>query len=92
MIGSLVGFLIFGLIAGAIARALVPGKDAFTWPQTALLGCAGSFVGGFLGRLVGNDSGDGFIQRSSWIGSILGGVIVLIAYKKYGKGAGQGKR
>jgi uncharacterized membrane protein YeaQ/YmgE (transglycosylase-associated protein family) len=84
---SLIGFLIFGLIAGACARALVPGKDAFTWPQTALLGCAGSFVGGFIGKLLGRGSG----LTAGFIGSVLGGVIVLILYKKYGKGA-QGKR
>jgi uncharacterized membrane protein YeaQ/YmgE (transglycosylase-associated protein family) len=89
MLFSLIGFLIFGLVVGACARALVPGKDSFTWPQTALLGCAGSFAGGFLGKLFGHGGGD---RTAGFIGSVIGGVIVLIAYKKFGRGAGQGKR
>jgi uncharacterized membrane protein YeaQ/YmgE (transglycosylase-associated protein family) len=85
---SLIGFLIFGLIVGACARALVPGKDSLSWPQTALLGCAGSFAGGLIGKLLGRGTG----LTVGFIGSVIGGVIVLILYKKYGKGAGQGKR
>lgn len=79
MIGTIVGLLVIGLIAGFIARAVVPGRQSMSILQTFLLGVVGSFVGGFLGRLLFG-SGDGFIQPSSWIGSIIGAVIVLLVY------------
>lgn len=79
MIGTIVGLLVIGLIAGFIARAVVPGRQSMSILQTLLLGVVGSFVGGFLGRLLFG-SGDGFIQPSSWIGSIIGAVIVLLVY------------
>ena len=47
--------------------------------QTTLLGVVGSFVGGFLGRLFFG-RGDGFVQPSSWIGSVVGSVTVLLVY------------
>lgn len=92
MIGSLIGFVIVAFVAGVLARALVPGKDAMSWGQTILLGGVGSFVGGFLGRILGRDSSDGAVQTAGLIGSVIGAVIVLILYKKYGKSIGQGKR
>jgi uncharacterized membrane protein YeaQ/YmgE (transglycosylase-associated protein family) len=79
MLGTIVGLIIIGLIAGFIARALVPGRQAMTVPQTILLGVVGSFVGGFLGRLLFHH-GSGFVQTSSWLGSIIGAVIVLLVY------------
>jgi uncharacterized membrane protein YeaQ/YmgE (transglycosylase-associated protein family) len=79
MLGTIVGLIIIGLIAGFIARALVPGRQAMTVPQTILLGVVGSFVGGFLGRLLFHH-GTGFVQTSSWLGSIIGAVIVLLVY------------
>jgi uncharacterized membrane protein YeaQ/YmgE (transglycosylase-associated protein family) len=79
MLGTIVGLLVIGLIAGFIARALVPGRQSMSVFQTLLLGVVGSFVGGFLGRLLFG-SGDGFIQPSSWIGSIIGAVLVLLVY------------
>ena len=79
MLGTIVGLIIIGLFAGWIARALVPGKQSMTILQTILLGVIGSFVGGFLGRLLFHH-GSGFVQTSSWIGSIIGSVIALLIY------------
>jgi uncharacterized membrane protein YeaQ/YmgE (transglycosylase-associated protein family) len=79
MLGTIIGLIIIGFFAGFIARALVPGKQAMTIPQTILLGIGGSFVGGFLGRLLFHH-GSGFVQTSSWIGSIVGAVIILLIY------------
>jgi uncharacterized membrane protein YeaQ/YmgE (transglycosylase-associated protein family) len=79
MIGTIVGLLVIGLIAGFIARALVPGRQSMSVLQTILLGIVGSFVGGFLGRILFG-RGDNFVQPSSWIGSIIGAVIVLVVY------------
>jgi uncharacterized membrane protein YeaQ/YmgE (transglycosylase-associated protein family) len=62
MIGTIIGMIIIGAIAGFLARALVPGKDSMSIPATIILGIVGSFVGGFLASLLFN-SGDGsFLQ------------------------------
>jgi uncharacterized membrane protein YeaQ/YmgE (transglycosylase-associated protein family) len=87
---SLIGFLIFGLVAGAVARLLVPGKDKLSWTGTMALGCAGSFVGGFIGWLVFNrDKIDGAVQTARFSGSVFGAIIVLLLYRKFGKSVGQ---
>ena len=81
MLGTIIGLIIIGLIAGFIARAVVPGRQSLSVLQTILLGIVGSFVGGFLGKLIfGRDAGDSFVQPSSWIGSIIGAIIVLVIY------------
>lgn len=85
MIGFILGLLIIGLIAGAIARLLVPGKQEMSVPMTMLIGVIGSFVGGFLGALIfGHDIDDGFFQASGIIGSVIGAIIVLLIWQKMG--------
>ncbi len=81
MIGTIVGLIIIGLIAGAIARLVIPGKQDLSIAMTIVIGVVGSFVGGFLGYLIFHkDSSSGFVQPSSWIGSIIGAIIVLAVY------------
>jgi len=81
-LGLIIVMLIVGLIAGAIARLLVPGKDPMGIGGTILLGIVGSFIGGFLGYvLFGDDKNDGFFQPSGLLGSIIGGVIALLIYR-----------
>jgi len=79
VLGTIIGLIVIGLVAGFIARAVVPGKQSMGILATIVLGIIGSFVGGFLGRLLFHH-GDGFVQPSSWIGSIIGAIIVLIIY------------
>ncbi|MFB9377243.1 GlsB/YeaQ/YmgE family stress response membrane protein [Kineococcus gynurae] len=83
MLGTIVGLIIIGLVAGAIARLVMPGKQNIGILGTILVGVVGSFVGGFLGKLIFN-SGNDFVQPSSWIGSIIGAIIVLFLYLKLG--------
>ena len=80
MIGTIIGMIIIGAIAGFLARALVPGKDSMSIPATIILGIVGSFVGGFLASLLFN-SGDGsFLRPSGLIGSVIGAIIALLIY------------
>ncbi len=73
---SLIAFLVFGLIVGAVARVLMPGPQAMGCFGTALLGCAGSFVGGLLGNaLLGRSLL--VLNTSGFIGSVLGALLVL---------------
>jgi uncharacterized membrane protein YeaQ/YmgE (transglycosylase-associated protein family) len=82
MIGFIIYLLIIGIIAGFIARALVPGPDPMGIAGTIVLGIVGSFVGGFLGwALFGKDFKDGALQASGLLGSIIGAVIALLVYR-----------
>lgn len=82
MIWNIVCTLALGGVAGLIARALVPGDDELGVGHTILLGVAGSLVGGFLGYLIfRNDAEAGVFQTSGLVGSILGSVLVLLAYR-----------
>jgi uncharacterized membrane protein YeaQ/YmgE (transglycosylase-associated protein family) len=77
VIGLIVSLIVVGLVAGILARLLVPGRQDISVPMTILIGIIGSFVGGFLGYLIfDRDSQDGFVQPSGIFGSVMGAVIV----------------
>ena len=79
---TLIGFLILGIIAGALARLLVPGRDPMGLLGTMLLGIVGSFVGGFLASLLLNRGSEGgLLQPSGLIGSIIGAIVALLIYR-----------
>lgn len=81
MIGFLITMLVIGIIAGYLARLLVPGRDPMGFIQTVVLGVVGSFIGGFLGYvLFDKDVGEGGLQASGVLGSIIGAVIALLVY------------
>ncbi len=79
MIGTIIGMIIIGAIAGFLARALVPGKDSMSIPATIVLGIVGSFVGGFLASLLFRRGGD-LLEPSGLIGSVIGAIIALLVY------------
>ena len=80
-IAKLIGAIVIGLIAGALARLVVPGKQDISIVMTIVLGIVGSFVGGFLGYLLfRKDAQDGFFQPSGIIGAFIGAVIVLVIW------------
>jgi uncharacterized membrane protein YeaQ/YmgE (transglycosylase-associated protein family) len=82
MVGFLIWLLAIGLIAGFLARLLVPGRDPMGILGTIVLGIVGSFLGGFLGYvLFGKDLDEGALQPSGIIGSIIGAVIALLIYR-----------
>ncbi len=71
---SVIGFILIGLVAGALARLLVPGRDPMGIIGTIVLGMVGSLVGGFLAKLLFDDDAIGLL------GSVVGAVIVLLIY------------
>jgi uncharacterized membrane protein YeaQ/YmgE (transglycosylase-associated protein family) len=84
VLGLIISLIIIGLIAGAIARLVIPGKQNIGILMTIVLGIVGSFVGGFLGFLIfQHDPMDGFFQPAGIIGSIIGAIIVLFIYTRF---------
>jgi len=76
---GLIGWIVFGLIVGVIAKLIMPGKDPGGLVITILLGIAGAVVAGFLGRLAGlYGPGD----AAGYIMSIIGAVLLLFAYRR----------
>ena len=81
MIMTILGWIVFGFIVGIVARFLMPGSQSMGFIVTALLGIAGSFVGGWLGTLLsGNGGQPDLSQPAGWIGSIIGALILLFGY------------
>ena len=77
---GILAFLILGLIAGAIAKAILPGTQGGGWVITLVLGVVGAILGGWIGSLIfGGGLGD-FFDLRTWLLSILGAVIVLLIY------------
>jgi uncharacterized membrane protein YeaQ/YmgE (transglycosylase-associated protein family) len=77
---GIIGFLLLGLIAGAIAKAILPGKQGGGWIATLVLGVVGALLGGFIGSAVFGVGIDGFFDLGSWVLAIVGALIVLVIY------------
>jgi uncharacterized membrane protein YeaQ/YmgE (transglycosylase-associated protein family) len=81
MVGFILGLIIVGLIAGALARLLVPGRDPMGLLATIVLGIVGSFVGGFLADVLFRDDAEDLgLHPVGIIGSVIGAIIVLLIY------------
>ncbi|WP_297743356.1 GlsB/YeaQ/YmgE family stress response membrane protein [uncultured Tessaracoccus sp.] len=77
---TLIAYLIVGAVAGAIAKALVPGEQGGGFFMTALLGIVGAFVGGLLGQFAFGDKFDKIWSFSGLVTAIIGAVVVLLVY------------
>lgn len=80
---SVIGWILFGLIVGIVAKLLMPGRDPGGFILTALLGIAGALLGGFLGRTAGlYQEGDpvGFVM------AVIGSIALLLLYRLIGGG------
>ena len=81
MISFILGLIVIGLIAGALARFLVPGRDPMGIGATIALGIVGSFLGGFLADvLFRSDTADRGLSPAGLLGSIIGAIIALLIY------------
>jgi uncharacterized membrane protein YeaQ/YmgE (transglycosylase-associated protein family) len=77
---SIIGWIILGLIAGAIAKAILPGTQGGGWIATLLLGVVGALLGGFLGSVIFGVGLEGFFDLSTWLLAIGGAIVVLLIY------------
>ncbi|MEU9193072.1 GlsB/YeaQ/YmgE family stress response membrane protein [Streptomyces hundungensis] len=79
---GIIAWILIGLLAGAIAKALMPGKDPGGCFITMIIGIVGGLLGGWLGKVIFHvHSINGFFHLSTWIAAIIGSVIVLIIYR-----------
>jgi uncharacterized membrane protein YeaQ/YmgE (transglycosylase-associated protein family) len=82
MLGLILYLIVIGIVAGYLARLLVPGPDRIGFLRTVAIGIVGSFIGGFLGYILfDKDFGEGALQASGLIGSVIGAVIALLIYR-----------
>jgi uncharacterized membrane protein YeaQ/YmgE (transglycosylase-associated protein family) len=73
---GILSWIVFGLVAGVVAKVIMPGKDPGGWVVTILLGIGGAFVGGYLAGLLGIAPGTGFHVRS--LATAVGGALVIL--------------
>src|SRR4051812_1613787 len=76
-IGTIIGWAIFGLVAGALARMLHPGRDPMNWVWTMLLGIGGALVGGWVGSQMGLNTDRGL---TSWVAAVGAAILLLVIY------------
>jgi len=77
---GLIGWIVFGLIVGVIAKLLMPGKDPGGFIVTALIGIAGALLGGFIGRMLGMYR-EG--EPAGFLMAIVGSIILLYLYRLF---------
>lgn len=80
MLSLLLTLLVIGIVAGFLARAIVPGNDPMSFWETVALGIVGSFVGGFLSSLL--FEGDLALRGAGIVGSIVGAIVALLIYRQ----------
>jgi len=78
---SLLTWIVFGLIAGAVAKMLTPGRDPGGCIITMLIGVAGALLGGFVGNLLGFGGLTGAFDLRSFLIAVAGSVVLLVIYR-----------
>lgn len=77
---GIIAFLLLGLIAGAIAKLILPGRQGGGWLITLVLGVVGALLGGFIGSAVFGVGIESFFDIGTWLVAIGGALIVLVIY------------
>lgn len=79
---GIIGWILLGIVAGVIAKALLPGSDPGGFIVTVIIGIVGALLGGFLARALGlGDPIDEFFDVSTWLAAIIGAMILLVIYR-----------
>ncbi|WGW11723.1 GlsB/YeaQ/YmgE family stress response membrane protein [Saxibacter everestensis] len=89
---SIIGFLILGLIIGALAKLVLPGKQGGGWIATLILGVVGALLGGFLGSAIFGVGLEEFWSLQTWLLALAGSLIVLIVWGLIRGRAGSSRR
>jgi uncharacterized membrane protein YeaQ/YmgE (transglycosylase-associated protein family) len=84
---GIIGWIVLGLIAGAIAKAILPGRQGGGWLITLILGVVGALLGGFIGSAVFGIGLENFWSLQTWIVAILGSILVLLIYGLFTRGS-----
>jgi uncharacterized membrane protein YeaQ/YmgE (transglycosylase-associated protein family) len=77
---GIIGWIVLGLIAGAIAKAILPGKQGGGWIATLVLGVIGALLGGFIGSALFGIGLEEFWSIQTWLVAIAGAIVVLLIY------------
>lgn len=77
---GILGWIVLGLIAGAIAKAILPGRQGGGWIATLILGVVGALLGGFIGSAIFGIGLENFWSLQTWIVAIVGAIVVLLIY------------
>ncbi|GHF09530.1 GlsB/YeaQ/YmgE family stress response membrane protein [Pseudolysinimonas yzui] len=77
---GILGWIVLGLIAGAIAKAILPGRMGGGWVVTLILGVVGALLGGFLGSAIFGVGLETFWSIQTWLVAIAGSIVVLLIY------------
>ena len=89
---GIIGWIVLGLLAGVIAKAILPGDDPGGIIVTIIIGIVGAILGGFLAQvLFGNNTVDEFFDISTWLTAIIGAILLLVVYRLVA-GRGRGRR
>ena len=89
---GIIGWIILGLLAGFIAKAIMPGDDPGGIIVTIIIGIVGAILGGFLAQvLFGRNTVDEFFDISTWLTAIIGAILLLVVYR-LAVGRGRGRR
>jgi uncharacterized membrane protein YeaQ/YmgE (transglycosylase-associated protein family) len=79
---GIIGWIVLGVLAGIIAKAILPGDDPGGIIITAIIGVVGAFLGGFIAKVLGfGDPIDEFFDLSTWLGAIIGSIVLLLIYR-----------
>jgi uncharacterized membrane protein YeaQ/YmgE (transglycosylase-associated protein family) len=79
---GIIGWIVLGFLAGAIAKAMVRGEEGGGFIVTTLLGIAGALLGGFVAAILGlGDPIDEFFDLSTWFAAIIGAILILFAWR-----------
>lgn len=90
---GIIGWVVLGLLAGALAKMLLPGDDPGGFIVTTIIGVVGALIGGVVAKALGfGDPIDEFFDFSTWVAAIIGSVVLLLLYRAVaGRGRGRSR-
>jgi uncharacterized membrane protein YeaQ/YmgE (transglycosylase-associated protein family) len=83
---NFLAWILFGFVAGAIAKWIMPGKDPGGWIVTILLGISGSLIGGYVAKILEFDAGTNEFSIINMLAAVAGAIALLGVYRMYSKG------